>query len=123
MALLMAEMDTLTPVLCSHSSQWRSIAVVSAVDPLARRSELWVNRGRSGSACGGVEIPIRRWVNIIDHRYRNLINKAAPTDMQSTRTVKMAALLISVSFVNITQTLSSASPARCILALAFWATD
>jgi hypothetical protein len=29
-----------------------------------------VNRGRSGSACGGVEIPIRRWVNIIDHRYK-----------------------------------------------------
>ena len=49
------------------------IVVVSAVDPLAVRSELWVNRGRSGSACGGVEIPIRRWVNIIDHRYRLLL--------------------------------------------------
>ena len=31
-----------------------------------------MNRGRSGSACGGVEIPIRRWVNIIDHRYSSV---------------------------------------------------
>jgi hypothetical protein len=30
----------------------------------------------------------------------NLISKAAPTDMHSTRTAKMAALLVSVSFVN-----------------------
>src|ERR687889_1421529 len=34
-------------------------------------------------------------------RSRNLINKAAPTDKQSTRTAKMAALLVSVNFVNI----------------------
>src|SRR5215213_3005789 len=57
------------------------IAVVSAVDPLARRSELWVNRGRSGSACGGVEIPIRRWVNIIDHRYSPLFRPRSGATM------------------------------------------
>ena len=32
---------------------------------------------------------------------RNLISKAAPTAMHSTRTEKIAALLVSVSFVNI----------------------
>jgi len=32
---------------------------------------------------------------------RNLITKAVPTAMHSTRTAKMAALLVSVSFVNI----------------------
>ena len=48
------------------------IAVVSAVDPLARKSEPWVNRGRNGSVCGVVVIRIRRWVNIIDHRYSQL---------------------------------------------------
>src|SRR3954453_18315680 len=34
-------------------------------------------------------------------RSRNLINKAAPTDRQSTRTAKIAALCVSASFVNI----------------------
>jgi hypothetical protein len=34
-------------------------------------------------------------------RSRNLINKAAPTAMHSTRTAKTAALLVSVNFVNI----------------------
>src|SRR5215210_7162433 len=34
-------------------------------------------------------------------RSRNLINKAAPTDRQSTSTAKIAALLVSASFVNI----------------------
>src|SRR5215216_1190872 len=44
---------------------------------------------------------------------RNLINKAAPTDMHSTRTEKMAALFVSVSFVNISRTPSLAEePAR-----------
>ncbi len=32
---------------------------------------------------------------------RNLMSKAAPTDMHSTRTAKIAALLVSVNFVNI----------------------
>ena len=46
-------------------------------------------------------------------RSRNLINKAAPTDMHSTRTEKMAALFVSVSFVNIPKTPSPAEePAR-----------
>jgi hypothetical protein len=35
-------------------------------------------------------------------RPRNLINRAVPTDMHSTSTEKIAALLVSVSFVNIT---------------------
>src|SRR5215210_517160 len=67
-------------------------------------------------------------VGVIDHkthipmlgvRSRNLINKAAPTDMHSTRTEKMAALLVSVSLVNIAFTPSPCtpfggnSPARC----------
>jgi hypothetical protein len=34
-------------------------------------------------------------------RSRNLINKAAPTDRQSTSTEKIAALLVSLSFVNL----------------------
>jgi hypothetical protein len=34
---------------------------------------------------------------------RNLMSKAAPTARHSTSTEKMAALLVSVSFVNITQ--------------------
>src|SRR3712207_3800538 len=34
-------------------------------------------------------------------RPRNLINRAVPTDMHSTSTPKMAALLVSVSFTNI----------------------
>jgi hypothetical protein len=46
-------------------------AVVSAVDPLARSSALRVNRGRNGFLCGSVELAIRRWVNIIAHRYRS----------------------------------------------------
>jgi N-acetylglucosamine-6-sulfatase len=29
-----------------------------------------VNRGRNGFRCGAVELSIRRWVNIIAHRYR-----------------------------------------------------
>src|SRR5215210_7857750 len=37
-------------------------------------------------------------------RSRNLINKAAPTDKHSTSTEKMAALLVSASFVNIPET-------------------
>jgi len=46
---------------------------------------------------------------VIDHKLhmrgppeksRNLMSKAAPTDRPSTRTVKMVALLVSVSFVN-----------------------
>jgi hypothetical protein len=50
-------------------------------------------------------------VGVMDHKLhitapveksRNLINRAAPTDRQSTRTAKIAALLVSVSFVNIT---------------------
>jgi hypothetical protein len=45
-------------------------AVVSAVDPLARSSALRVNRGRNGFLCGSVVLTIRRWVNIIAHRYR-----------------------------------------------------
>ena len=45
-----------------------SKAVVSAVDPLARRSAPWVNGGRNGFRCSGVELSIRRWVNIIAHR-------------------------------------------------------
>src|SRR5215212_1689738 len=49
-------------------------------------------------------------VGVMDHmvhmrrlgeRPRNLMSKAAPTDRHSTRTEKMAALLVSVSFVNI----------------------
>jgi hypothetical protein len=52
-------------------------------------------------------------VGVIDHKTHNfplgassriLINKAAPMAMSSTRTEKMAALLVSVSFVNILQT-------------------
>src|SRR5215212_10350200 len=46
-------------------------------------------------------------------RSRNLINKAAPTDRHSTSTEKMAALLVSASFVNIPKTPSLAEePAR-----------
>src|SRR5918998_2276607 len=37
---------------------------------------------------------------------RNLMSKAAPTAMHSTRTAKIAPLLVSVSFVNILQTSS-----------------
>src|SRR5215213_7385688 len=55
-----------------------SIAVVSAVDPLGRKSEPRVNRGRNGSACGGVEIRIRQWVNIIDHRYIAVVGAVDP---------------------------------------------
>jgi hypothetical protein len=29
-----------------------------------------VNRGRNGFLCGSVELTLRRWVNIIAHRYR-----------------------------------------------------
>src|SRR5215211_7659849 len=44
---------------------------------------------------------------------RNLMSKAAPTAMLSTSTVKIAALLVSASFVNIPKTLSLAEePAR-----------
>src|SRR5688572_14521674 len=55
---------------------------------------------------------------------RNLMSKAAPTARHSTRTVKMAALLVSVSFVNITQYPFSRRSCGgvCVLALAFWAT-
>jgi transposase len=45
-----------------------SIALVSAVDPLTRRSVPWVKRVGNGSVCGGVEMLIWRWVNIIAHR-------------------------------------------------------
>src|SRR5215218_6332876 len=51
---------------------------------------------------------------------RNLINKAAPTDMHSTRTEKMAALFVSGSFVNISRSPSLAEePARrsCLAAV------
>src|SRR5215211_5450444 len=50
---------------------------------------------------------------------RNLMSKAAPKDRHSTRTEKMAALLVSVSFVNISLTPSlTQEPARrsCLLA-------
>jgi hypothetical protein len=56
-------------------------------------------------------------VGVIDHienmtRFeetsRNLMSKAAPTAMHSTRTVKMAPLFVSASFVNIPKTLSLA---------------
>ena len=49
-------------------------------------------------------------VGVIDHMenmigseeiLRNLMSKAAPTARHSTRTEKMAALVVSVSFVNI----------------------
>jgi hypothetical protein len=46
-----------------------SIALVSAVDPLTRRSVPWVKRVGNGSVCGGVEMLIWRWVNIIAHRW------------------------------------------------------
>src|SRR5215210_1458782 len=47
-------------------------------------------------------------------RSRNLINKAAPTDRQSTSTAKIAALLVSASFVNIPNIPSIAEVlARC----------
>jgi len=50
---------------------------------------------------------------------RNLMSKAAPTAMHSTRTVKMAPLLVSASFVNIPKTLSLAEePARLSYLLA-----
>ena len=38
MARLMAEMDTLTPVLCSHSSQWRSRVASSFASSWLHRS-------------------------------------------------------------------------------------
>jgi hypothetical protein len=50
-------------------------------------------------------------VGVIDHKLhitapveksRNLMSKAAPTAKHSTRTAKIAALLVSASFVNIT---------------------
>jgi len=45
---------------------------------------------------------------------RNLMSKAAPTARDSTSTVNMAPLLVSVSFVNIAKTLSllAEEPAR-----------
>src|SRR5215216_7086518 len=45
---------------------------------------------------------------------RNLMSKAAPKDRQSTRTAKIAALLVSASFVNIPKTpsLLAEEPAR-----------
>jgi hypothetical protein len=50
-------------------------------------------------------------------RPRKRINSAVPRDMHRTSTVKMAALPVSVCFVNITQTLSpAASPAGFVLA-------
>src|SRR3712207_8916164 len=55
------------------SMRWKvpyPTSVVGAVDPLARSSALRVNRGRNGFLCGSVELTIRRWVNIIAHRYR-----------------------------------------------------
>jgi len=61
-------------------------------------------------------------VGVMDHKLhitapveksRNLINRAAPTDRHSTSTEKIAALLVSVSFVNISLTPSLAEePAR-----------
>jgi hypothetical protein len=46
---------------------------------------------------------------------RNLMSKAAPTARLKTRAVKTAALLVSVSFVNITRILSPAtSSAGCV---------
>src|SRR5215204_2476167 len=61
-------------------------------------------------------------VGVIDHklhipgpgeRPRNLINSAVPTAMHSTSTEKIAALLVSVRFVNISRTLPLAEePAR-----------
>jgi hypothetical protein len=55
---------------------------------------------------------------------RNLMSKAAPTAIHSTRTEKIAALFVSVSFVNITKYPFSRRPSGgvCILALALWAT-
>jgi len=56
-------------------------------------------------------------VGVIDHKVhiakpggssRNLMTKAAPKDKHSTRTEKTAALLVSVSFVNISRTPSLA---------------
>src|SRR5215208_6014510 len=56
-------------------------------------------------------------VGVIDHKVhiakpggssRNLMTKAAPKDRHSTRTEKIAALLVSVSFVNIPKTPSLA---------------
>src|SRR5215204_866612 len=68
-------------------------------------------------------------VGVIDHklhipgpgeRPRNLINSAVPTAMHSTSTEKIAALLVSVSFVNISRTLPllAEEPARrsCLVA-------
>src|SRR5215218_7020895 len=62
-------------------------------------------------------------VGVIDHKVhiakpggssRNLMSKAAPKDRQSTRTAKIAALLVSASFVNIPKTpsLLAEEPAR-----------
>jgi len=45
----------------------------SAVDPPARRPSSRMKRGRNGIRCGGVELPIPRWVNIIAHRYKKVV--------------------------------------------------
>jgi hypothetical protein len=55
-----------------YSNRAGTIAIVSAVDPPARKSVPWVNWGVKVLRCGGVELPIRRWVNISALRYRTL---------------------------------------------------
>src|SRR5918997_6444106 len=60
----------LTSAAFQSSEHATLAALVSAVDSLARSSALRVNRGRNGFLCGSVELTIRRWVNIIAHRYK-----------------------------------------------------
>jgi hypothetical protein len=78
-----------------------SIVVVSAVDPLARRSAPWVNRGRNSFRCGGVELSIRRWVNIIAHRSREIISDEELE--QQTAFLKVATYPTDVSTTNARQ--------------------